>query len=61
MLGEERKSISGGWTSESSHEWTLALRHIGELQAYESSSSSALASEGFLYQTIEPIMLYKRP
>ena len=30
-----------------SHNRTLALQHIGELQTYESSSSSALASEGF--------------
>jgi hypothetical protein len=40
-----------------SHKRTLALRHVGEFQTYESSSSSAMASEGFLHLTIEPIML----
>ncbi len=55
--GYKQTSFSADWESAFSHKRTLALRHVGEFQTYESSSSSAMASEGFLHLTIEPIML----
>ncbi len=40
LLGAEQTLILGDLMSACSHKRTLALQHIGELQTYDSSSSS---------------------